>query len=149
MVQTSVEDVPLNVSYVDIYNFMVLEPNPYTGAPKDSVKGMQANLWFRQGWVKKVSGKKMNDCFVVHGMVLHSFSIRDTPLKPWIIVKEDGSIIAAHCNCAIGLLETCSHIGATLYALDDLRQKVLDKKVCFDVMTMITNNANKITFFTF
>lgn len=132
-VKTSVEDVPLNVTYADIFNFMVTEPNPFTGAPKDSVKGMQAHLYFRQGWVKHVSGKKLNDLFVVHGKVLHSFSVRDRPLKPWVIINDKGKVLAGHCDCAIGLLETCSHIGATLYSLDDLRQKIIDKKVNYEL----------------
>lgn len=131
--KTSVEDVPLNVTYADIFNFMVTEPNPFTGAPKDSVKGMQAHLYFRQGWVKHVSGKKLNDLFVVHGKVLHSFSVRDRPLKPWVIINDKGKVLAGHCDCAIGLLETCSHIGATLYSLDDLRQKIIDKKVNYQL----------------
>lgn len=127
--RTRTEEVPLNVSFADIYNFMVQEPNPFTGEPKDSTKGMQANLWFQQGWVKHVGGKKLGENYVVHGSVFHSFSLRKQPLKPWVIVRNDGKILAAHCDCAIGLLETCSHVGATLFALDDIRQKVLDKRV--------------------
>ncbi|XP_062541436.1 uncharacterized protein LOC134209470 [Armigeres subalbatus] len=41
----------------------------------------------------------------------------------------DARIISAHCDCAIGLLETCSHVNATLFALDDIRQKFLAKKI--------------------
>lgn len=110
---------------------MVVETNPFTGCPKDCRKGMEANLWFQQGWVKNVSGKLINDVFIVRGKVLHSFNLRKTPLKPWIIVAKTGKILSAHCDCTIGLLETCSHVGATLFALDDIRRKIAEKKVNF------------------
>lgn len=71
----------------------------------------------------------MNDIYVVHGLVHHSFALREKPLHPWILIKEDGKILAAHCNCAIGILEACSHIGATLFALDGIRSAVQEKKV--------------------
>ncbi|XP_058443619.1 uncharacterized protein LOC131425609 [Malaya genurostris] len=89
---------------------------------------MQANLWFQQGWVKCVSGRKINDIFVVHGKVLHSFNLRASPLKPWILIHQTGKILAAHCECTIGLLETCSHVGATLFALEDIQRKFLNKQ---------------------
>nr|XP_029720701.1 uncharacterized protein LOC115262437 [Aedes albopictus] len=128
-ISTTPMDVPLNVNFAAIYNYMVVEPNPFTGAAKDSAKGMEANLWFQQGWVKQVTGKKLVNVFVVRGKVLHSFSLRERPLNPWVIIDHDGRILSAHCDCAIGLLETCSHVGATLFALDDIRQKFLDKKI--------------------
>ncbi|XP_062565489.1 uncharacterized protein LOC134227827 [Armigeres subalbatus] len=121
-------EVPINVSYADIYHFMVVETNPFTGYPKDCRKGMEANLWFQQGWIKYVGGKQVHNVFVVHGRVLHSFNLRKTPLKPWIIVDRSGKILSAHCNCTIGLLETCSHVGATLFALEDIRRKIAEKK---------------------
>lgn len=107
---------------------MVVETNPFPGAPKDCRKGMEANLWFQQVWVKYVGGKRLKSLYVVHGKGLHSFNLRKTPLKPWILVEESGKILSAHCDCTIGLLETCSHVGATLFALDDIRGKIAKKR---------------------
>ena len=128
-------EVPLNVNFQSIYKFMVLDSNPFTGKAKDSSRGMEANLWYQQGWVKKVSGKKLGNIFVVHGQVLHSFNLRQKPLNPWLIIEDNGCVLAAHCDCAIGLLETCSHIGAILYALEDIEKKVAAKEVCFSLFS--------------
>lgn len=108
---------------------MVLDPNPFTGEAKDSAKGMDSVLYFKNGWVKNVTGSKIHDVTVVHGVVHHSFALNEKPLRTWVLVKETGDSLAAHCSCAIGILESCSHIGATLFALDGIRTAVLEKKV--------------------
>lgn len=78
--------------------------------------------WFQQGWVKNLSGKLTNDVFIVRGKKLHSFNLRKTSLKPWIIVAKTGCD-TEHCDCTIGLLGVCSYVGATLLALDDIHRK--------------------------
>lgn len=90
---------------------------------------MDAILYFKNGWVKNLAGAKVHNVYVVHGKVHHSFALNEKPLEPWILLQDDGIILAAHCTCAIGLLEACSHIGATLFALDGVRTAVLEKKV--------------------
>lgn len=42
---------------------------------------------------------------------MHSQRVRDTPLIPWIIADTRGTVHT-------GLGETCSHIGALLFALE-------------------------------
>lgn len=128
-VKTNQKEVPLNITFDRIYQFLVLDANPFTGSPKECAKGMDAVLYFKNGWVKNVSGRKLHDVYVVHGIVHHSFSLNEKPLRPWVIVNEDGSILAAHCDCAIGILEACSHVGATLFALDGIRSDILENKV--------------------
>lgn len=49
---------------------------------------------------------------------MHSQRVRDTPLIPWIIADTSGTVHTGHCNCMAGLGETCSHIGALLFALE-------------------------------
>ncbi|XP_065075103.1 uncharacterized protein LOC135698888 [Ochlerotatus camptorhynchus] len=128
-VKTVQTDIPLNVTFPKIYQFLVLDPNPFTGEPKDCSKAMDAILFFKNGWVKNLAGGKVQDMYIVHGKVHHSFALNEKPLEPWIIVQEDGTIQAAHCTCAIGLLEACRHVGATLFALDGVRTAVLEKKL--------------------
>lgn len=50
--------------------------------------------------------------------VLHSQSLSEKPLQPWIIIQKDGTVESAHCNCMAGLGESCTHVAATLFALD-------------------------------
>ncbi|XP_065087640.1 uncharacterized protein LOC135709264 [Ochlerotatus camptorhynchus] len=128
-VQTTPQEVPLMMTFANIYQFLVLDPNPFTGEPKDCGKGMDAIFYYKNGWVKSVSGRRVQDIYVGHGVVRHSFALNEKPLNPWILIDEHGKILAAHCNCAIGLLEACSHIGATLFALEGIRTSVLEKKL--------------------
>lgn len=130
-------EVPLNVTITEIFQFMVKDPCPYTEKEKDSNKGMEAIFYFKNGWVKRVIGKKIDDVYVVRGEVKHSFSLNQPPLLPWVVIKDDGTVLAAHCTCAIGLLECCSHVGATLFSLDDLRANVLEKKVSNELLTLM------------
>lgn len=52
---------------------------------------------------------------MIIGKVRHSYAANKTPVRPWILVRCNGSIIVAHCTCMAGLAETCSHVGAILH----------------------------------
>ncbi|XP_055523069.1 uncharacterized protein LOC129717238 [Wyeomyia smithii] len=90
---------------------------------------MDAILYYKNGWVQNISGRKIQDKHIVHGVVRHSFALNENSLRPWILIDEHGKILAAHCNCAIGILEACSHIGATLFGLEGIRTSLLEKKL--------------------
>ena len=49
---------------------------------------------------------------------MHSQKVNDTPLTPWIIADTAGTVHTGHCNCMAGLGETCSHVGALLFAIE-------------------------------
>lgn len=127
-VATREPEIPLTVTYERIYQFLVRDKDPFSGNPKNCSKGLDAFLYVEKGWVKKVSGRKLNDIYVVHGWVLHSFALNEPPLRPWVLIQLNGTILAAHCNCAIGILEACSHVGATLFSLDILRKEIVEEK---------------------
>ena len=44
--------------------------------------------------------------------------MNDPWLYPWVIAERDGKVLTAHCNCMAGLGETCSHVGALLFAVE-------------------------------
>ena len=44
--------------------------------------------------------------------------MNDPWLYPWAITEKDGKVLTAHCNCMAGLGETCSHVGALLFAVE-------------------------------
>ncbi|KAH7967030.1 hypothetical protein HPB49_021529 [Dermacentor silvarum] len=50
--------------------------------------------------------------------VNHSQRLRGAPLKAWILADVDGSIVTVHCTYMAGAGETCSHVGATLFAVE-------------------------------
>ena len=40
------------------------------------------------------------------------------PLTPWVVVEENGKIIAGHSDCMAGLGESCSHVASLLGAVE-------------------------------
>ena len=49
---------------------------------------------------------------VVLGKVRHSYAASKSLLKPWVIIRTNGTVEAAHCTCVAGSAVTCSYIGA-------------------------------------
>ena len=41
-----------------------------------------------------------------------------TPLKPWVAIRKNGTVECGHCICMAGLAETCSHVAAILHWLE-------------------------------
>ncbi|KAK3744269.1 hypothetical protein QZH41_019934 [Actinostola sp. cb2023] len=82
-------------------------------------KSMEAYNFFVSRWVHDLGVKELRDkkC-LIFARVNHSQRSTVTPLKTWVIVKDDGEIVNAHCNCMAGLYESCSHVGAILYAVE-------------------------------
>ena len=52
---------------------------------------------------------------LILGRVRHSFAASKAPLRPWVLVGSNGTVLFAHCTCMAGLAETCSHVGAVLH----------------------------------
>ena len=51
---------------------------------------------------------------VVLGKVRHCYAASKSPLKPWLIIRTNGTVKVAHCTCMVGLAETCSYVGVVL-----------------------------------
>ena len=47
----------------------------------------------------------------------HSQRLSEKPLTPWFIATNEGKILTAHCDCAAGLGETCSHVASLLWVV--------------------------------
>ena len=52
---------------------------------------------------------------LIIGKVRHRYAANKTPLRPWVLVRCNGTVLVAHCTCMAGLAETCSHVGAILH----------------------------------
>lgn len=81
-------------------------------------KSLGAYKYFVDGWVVETTWKFFGNTFLLMGRVKHSYSLNETPLKPWVAVRNDGRVEYGHCTCMAGLAESCSHIGALLYWLE-------------------------------
>ena len=55
---------------------------------------------------------------VVLGKVRHSYAASKSLLKPWVIIRTNGTVEVAHCTCMAGSAETCSHIGTILHRME-------------------------------
>ena len=63
----------------------------------------------------------MSNCtYIATALVRHSQSISATPLRPWVAIEKNGSVLCGHCTCMHGLGEACSHITPSLFTLDGL-----------------------------
>ena len=83
-------------------------------------KSLLSYKYFTSGWVLETEWKKYleEDIILVIGKVKHSYAANKTPLKPWILIRSNGSVLNAHCTCMAGLAETCSHVGAILHWIE-------------------------------
>ena len=76
----------------------------------------------------------------------HSQRLGDPPLRPWISIKLDGEVVCAHCTCIAGVGEACSHIGATLFALET-SIKLLKNTACTSMpCEWLRTSAQKIEY---
>ena len=50
-----------------------------------------------------------------------------TPLRPWVAVKDSGSIVTAHCNCTAGLLMLQQHFFSVVKAIEMLETTCTSK----------------------
>ena len=55
---------------------------------------------------------------MILGKVRHSYAASKSLLKPWVIIRTNGTVEVAHCTCMAGSAETCSHIGAILHRVE-------------------------------
>ncbi|XP_061151792.1 uncharacterized protein LOC133165904 [Syngnathus typhle] len=114
-------DLP-DLSYPDIYNYLVDSPSPYTGKDLKAYKSLDAYKYFTAGFMHdgliwQIPNKNR---FLLMTKVKHSQRMNDPPLRPWVAIAKDGQILCCHCTCMAGLGETCSHSAASLFALETL-----------------------------
>ncbi|KAM9365153.1 uncharacterized protein KZ484_011342 isoform 1-T1 [Pholidichthys leucotaenia] len=106
---------------MDIYNYLVNTPSRYTGESLKAYKSLDAYSYFVAGLVRNVLISPVITStvhYVVKAQVHHSQKMSDPPLKPWVIMNQDGVILSSHCTCMAGLGETCSHVAAVLFAVE-------------------------------
>ncbi|XP_049524012.1 uncharacterized protein LOC125945767 [Dermacentor silvarum] len=107
------------VTHGDIVNYLVYSSSFVTREEMKAFISMEAHNYFTSGWVRSLSAMRLQDEKVLLlGEVNHSQRLSDHPLKAWILCKADGSVLAAHCTCMASTGETCSHVGACLFAVE-------------------------------
>ena len=108
-----------DVTYADIYNYLVLTVSFYTQDQLKAYKSLDGYNFFTNGWVNSVTGLNVGKTnFLFLSTVKHSQSVSLPPLKVWLITKADGEVITGHCTCMAGLGEACAHVAAVLFAAE-------------------------------
>ena len=59
----------------------------------------------------------MGKVMFVSTQVNHSQKMNEKPLTPWVIALESGKILAAHCDFAAGIGETCSQVASLFWVI--------------------------------
>ena len=95
------------VESFDVVSFLVHEHSFYTKETFKNYKALQAYNQVISKFVTSVQGKKINDCYLVVGNVLHSQKINEKPVQCWIITNNQGVILFTHSLCMAGLCECC------------------------------------------
>ncbi|XP_060075798.1 uncharacterized protein LOC132555467 [Ylistrum balloti] len=107
------------IAYPDIVNYLVNTQSAYTLDNLKAYKSLESYNYFVSGWVRDLGSVKMdNDLRLISARVRHSQCMNDSPLHPWLMAENNGKVMAAHCNCMAGLGESCSHVGALMFARD-------------------------------
>lgn len=88
------------ISFGDIYTYLIKTPGPFTHEKLKAFKSLEAYDYFISRKVGPISSLKKKGVKVLKAEVRPE-SQRDSHL-PWVIVKEDGEIITAHCDCKAG-----------------------------------------------
>lgn len=113
-----VELLPVT-THADIVNYLVLSTNYVSLAEMKAYKALEAHNYFTSGRVSGMTAMRLpSKRVIVLSEVGHSQRLREAPLKAWILADSDGSICSAHCTCMAGAGEACSHVGATLFAME-------------------------------
>ena len=100
-----VEDFP-ELSYPDIYNYLINTPGEYTHESLKSFRSLEAWAYYESNFVQTVYFHQISDSSKVGYMktkVTPSQRLNEKPHEPWILVhKVDSFIAAAHCTCKAG-----------------------------------------------
>ena len=89
------------VESMDLLSFLVLETSYYSKDQFKAFRSLQAYNQLVSGFVSCVKGHKIGNNYIVLGR--HSQRMNDPRVTLWIITKENGAVLFAHCiGCMAG-----------------------------------------------
>jgi len=117
-----------DVSYPDVFNYLIETTSEYTHEQLKAYKSLEAYNYLMNGWINYIAVLKSSNkltYYLLIATVKHSQSLSAVPLKVWVAIKSEGTILCAHCTCMAGLGEACSHVAAALYAVYENTKVIL------------------------
>ncbi|XP_048748384.2 uncharacterized protein LOC125660689 [Ostrea edulis] len=121
-------------TYKDVYHYLIKSPRIFSPEAMENYRSLEAHTFFVSGWVQTVYHLKTDSGnFILKADVRPSWRVTEEPHHPWVAVRKDGQVIAAHCDCMAGLGETCSHIGATSFKMEAAVRLGYTSATCTDI----------------
>ncbi|KAL3884911.1 hypothetical protein ACJMK2_025010 [Sinanodonta woodiana] len=110
--------------HVVIIMYLVNGTSAYTLEQFKSYKSLEAYNYVVSGWIDHVNTYKPEGCanVIVTAKVSHSQRLNAKPLEPWMIASPQGTVLSAHCTCMAGLVESCSHVAALLFYIEEMQK---------------------------
>ena len=73
--------------------------------------------------------------------------MNDTAHHPWIISKNNGTVLEGHCNCMAGLGESYTHVAALLFAIE-ASVRIRESKTCTEEKAywMLPSSLDKVSY---
>lgn len=117
-----IKDLP-ELFYPHVYEYLVDKQKSHTHEDMRSYKSSDSYKFFKNGWVKDLRSMKLDDghgrC-LISGKVRYSQCFFDGPQHSWVLAEKNGDIVTAHCDCLAANCETCSHVVALLFLIDEV-----------------------------
>ncbi|XP_032446002.1 uncharacterized protein LOC116737116 [Xiphophorus hellerii] len=111
-----IEELP-GLCYPDIFMFLIEVPGYSAGALK-AYKSLDAYRFFLRGWVRSLMLCTRKDKFIITSKVIQFEGLTENPHPVWTIIEPSGLVVSGHCTCMTSADVVCSHVAATLFALD-------------------------------
>ncbi|KAH7959629.1 hypothetical protein HPB49_012622 [Dermacentor silvarum] len=118
---------PVKMTNVVIY--LLFSPSQFTPESIENYKSLEAYNYFESGLVRKCriwrpQGGKIS---FTRAEVMPSQTASVKGHDVWLCIdKLTGQVLAGHCQCKAGLGEVCSHVAATLFALESAAREQMD-----------------------
>lgn len=110
-----------DLNIVHISHYLVHKTRALNMSQMKSYKGTEAHNFLTSGFVLGVGLKKLpSGNMLCLGKVKHSQTLSASvkPLLPWVLILPNCDILTGWCTCVAGRSESCSHVGALLYAVE-------------------------------
>ncbi|XP_047246039.1 uncharacterized protein LOC124883136 isoform X3 [Girardinichthys multiradiatus] len=112
----SIEELPA-LCYPDIVMFLVEVPG-YSVSALKAYKSLDAYRHFLRGWVRSLMVCTKKEKFIITSKVITSEDMNENPHAVWAVIEPSGLVVSGHCTCMASSDVACSHVAATLFALD-------------------------------
>lgn len=69
----------------------------------ENYRSLEAHVFFVSGWVQTVFClQSRSGIMVLKADVKPSWRVTEEPHHPWVALKKEGPVLAAHCDCMAG-----------------------------------------------